>query len=119
MPLGEIQVVPVKDEFGTVFVVNMIAQHNFKSVENPVALRYQALADCFRKLGEWIESYRIAKGLMVRPDTIGEVSIHMPRIGCGLAGGSWDKVELLIGTMLFDYEVFVYDLEGVGVPKRP
>lgn len=115
MPLGEIQVVPVRDEYGTIFVVNMIAQHNFKSVNNPVALRYQALADCFRKLDEWIRSYKIAKGLMVRPDPVGDVTIHMPRIGCGLAGGSWDKVELLVGTQLFEYDVFVYDLEGVGV----
>jgi hypothetical protein len=110
MPLGEIQVVPVKDEHGTLFVVNMIAQHNFKTKDNPVALRYQALADCFRKLDEWIKSYRMARELMARPSRIGDVSIHMPRIGCGLAGGSWDKVELLIGTMLFEHDVFVYDL---------
>jgi hypothetical protein len=117
MPLGEIQVVPVKDEFGTLFVVNMIAQHNFKTKDNPVAVRYQALADCLRKLDEWIKSYRIAKGLMIRPDSIGEISIHMPRIGCGLAGGSWDKVELLVGTVLFDYDVFVYDLSKTNLPE--
>lgn len=110
MPLGEIQVVPVKDEYGTIFVVNMIAQHNFTTEDNPVALRYQALADCFRKLDEWIKSYQIAKGLMARPDRVGDVTIHMPRIGCGLAGGSWDKIELLINVLLFSHDIFVYDL---------
>jgi len=111
MPLGEIQVVPVKDEYGTILVVNMIAQHNFKCAENSVALRYQALADCLRKLDEWIKSYKLVKSIMIRPKLVEEVSIHMPRIGCGLAGGQWEKVQLLIDAMLFNYDVFVYDLE--------
>lgn len=111
LPLGEIQVVPVKDEHGTIFVVNMIAQHRFASDENPVALRYLALASCLKKLDEWIKSYKITKEIMVRPNLVGDVSVHMPRIGCGLAGGSWDKVELLIDTMLFEHEVFVYDFK--------
>lgn len=110
MPLGEIQIVPVKDEHGTIFVVNMIAQHNFKTVDNPVALRYHALADCFKKLDEWIYSYKVTKELMIRPGRVGDVSIHMPRIGCGLAGGSWDKIELLINVLLFSHDIFVYDL---------
>lgn len=113
LPLGEIQVVPVKDEHGTLFVANMVAQHEYGS-KDQIPLRYQALADCLKKLDGWIQSYQIAKGLMVRPDSVGDVTIHMPRIGCGLAGGSWDKVELLIGTTLFEYDVFVYDLDMTG-----
>ena len=36
----------------------------------------------------------------------------MPRIGCGLAGGTWDKIEPLIQSNLSDKEiaVTVYDL---------
>jgi len=116
LPLGEIQIVPVKDQNGTLlFVVNMIAQHNFKTPQNPVAVRYQALADCFRQLDGWIKSYKVAKGIMIKPDKLGKFSIHMPRIGCGLAGGSWDKVELLVGTVLMDYDVFVHDLDKTGM----
>jgi hypothetical protein len=38
--------------------------------------------------------------------------IHMPRIGCGLAGGSWDQVEPLLETHLAraGFNVWVYDL---------
>jgi len=25
-----------------------------------------------------------------------ETSVHMPRIGCGLAGGKWEKIETII-----------------------
>ena len=25
-----------------------------------------------------------------------DASIHMPRIGCGLAGGTWDKIEPIL-----------------------
>jgi O-acetyl-ADP-ribose deacetylase (regulator of RNase III) len=38
-------------------------------------------------------------------------SIHMPRIGCGLAGGTWDEVRQLVQEELADQEieVHVYD----------
>jgi hypothetical protein len=38
-------------------------------------------------------------------------AVHMPRIGCGLAGGTWDKIEPLIDENLADkgVEVTVYD----------
>lgn len=39
-------------------------------------------------------------------------SFHMPRIGCGLGGGSWARVEPLIRATLGDADVTVYDLEG-------
>ena len=37
----------------------------------------------------------------------------MPRIGCGLAGGDWNKVEKIINETLIDkgIEVYVYDLK--------
>lgn len=38
-------------------------------------------------------------------------SVHMPRIGCGLAGGKWARIEPLITRTLCarDVEVTVYD----------
>ncbi|WP_285749234.1 hypothetical protein [Lentzea sp. NBRC 105346] len=35
----------------------------------------------------------------------------MPRIGCGLAGGEWDRIEPLITSELVDHDipVTVYD----------
>jgi hypothetical protein len=37
----------------------------------------------------------------------------MPRIGCGLAGGTWDKIEPIIERTLLakGIEVVVYDLK--------
>jgi hypothetical protein len=37
-------------------------------------------------------------------------SVHLPRIGCGLAGGKWEKIEPLINKLLIDQglNVFVY-----------
>jgi hypothetical protein len=39
-------------------------------------------------------------------------SVHMPRIGCGLAGGAWDKMEPIIEEALIKegITVTVYDL---------
>ncbi|MFG2126703.1 hypothetical protein ACGFNV_02690 [Streptomyces sp. NPDC048751] len=40
-----------------------------------------------------------------------EASVHMPRIGCGLAGGKWSRVEPLIAERLVKRgaAVTVYD----------
>jgi O-acetyl-ADP-ribose deacetylase (regulator of RNase III) len=37
-------------------------------------------------------------------------SIHAPRIGCGLAGGEWSKVEKIINETCNGIDVFIYDL---------
>lgn len=40
-------------------------------------------------------------------------TIHMPRIGCGLAGGKWEKVAKIIKDVFLknNVDVFVYDLK--------
>jgi O-acetyl-ADP-ribose deacetylase (regulator of RNase III) len=40
-----------------------------------------------------------------------EASVHMPRIGCGLAGGKWEEIEPIITDELTSQgiEVSVYD----------
>jgi hypothetical protein len=91
--LGLVQLVQVEDHLS---VANMVAQHGYVSPGNPVAIRYDALAQCLSKLAG-----RLAQGTI----------IHMPRIGCGLAGGNWDQVEPLIQTHLVraSFDVRVYD----------
>jgi len=111
LPLGEIQIVPVKDEQGKLFVCNMIAQNGYVTKDNPVAVDYKALYDCFCKLNDWICKYISVRKLLVCPNHPESFSIHMPRISCGLGGGAWDKVEFIIKTTL-TYPVMVYDLEG-------
>lgn len=41
------------------------------------------------------------------------VSVHMPIIGCGLAGGSWDQIEPILSHELstFGVKTIVYDFE--------
>lgn len=110
LPLGEIQIVQVKDELGKLFVCNMIAQKGYVTKDNPIAVDYEALDKCFRKLNNWINKYEMVKKLLVYPNYPGSFTIHMPRLGCGLGGGSWEMIEFIIKTTLI-YPVFVYDLK--------
>ena len=38
------------------------------------------------------------------------VSVHMPRMGAGLAGGKWETIEAIVNEVLEGYPVTVYDL---------
>lgn len=91
--LGQTQFVNIS---ATITVANMIAQHGVGRGKRRV--RYRALAECLDKVCEY------AKNL--------GASVHMPRIGCGLAGGSWDEIEPIINKSLVDKGVraIVYDL---------
>ncbi|MBC9935005.1 macro domain-containing protein [Chitinophaga qingshengii] len=93
--LGKAQLVPVE---AGLWVVNVIGQHkiaNGKSGTPPI--RYEAVQEGLR------EVYAFA--------TTHQASVHMPRIGCGLAGGSWDKIAPIIEQELTDkgVQVTVYD----------
>lgn len=92
--LGAVQRVDIRAEPGLT-VVNMIAQDGYATRANPTALDYAALDVC---LHEYVRT---------RPD--GE-SVHMPRIGSGLAGGDWDQVAFLISEVLWMIPVTIYDL---------
>ncbi len=93
--LGEIQLVEVEKD---IWVANMIAQHKIKPYEE-IPIRYEAVAQCLEKLATFAKKY--------------DATLHLPRIGCGLAGGEWEKVEALIIKHLCekDLHVFVYDYE--------
>ncbi|WP_044208926.1 macro domain-containing protein [Flammeovirga sp. OC4] len=92
--LGNIQIIQVEEY---VYVCNMIGQRGMKTGSNGVPIRYEAVNDCLKKLSI------VAKDL--------DASIHMPRIGCGLAGGKWEKIEPIIENTLIDKKIttFVYD----------
>ncbi len=87
--LGEVQFVGVERDL---FVANMIAQ----TLGGKVPLRYEALRKCLHTVAS---AFRGA-------------SVHMPRIGCGLAGGTWAEVEPIIQETLCaaGVPVTVYDL---------
>lgn len=95
--LGEIQIIQVEKD---VWVCNMIAQHKTISKSSLVPpIRYEALEKCLEQL-----SYKLLEI---------NASVHMPRIGCGLAGGNWEEIEPIIERTLLkkDVEVYVYDFK--------
>lgn len=93
--LGAVQFVQVESDL---WIANVIGQHKIRKDENGnPPIRYDAVKQGLE------EVCAKAKEL--------EASAHMPRIGCGLAGGKWEKIEPLIGKTLIDSEinVTVYD----------
>jgi O-acetyl-ADP-ribose deacetylase (regulator of RNase III) len=100
--LGEIQLAQFVPH--DVFVANMIAQTHRS--EDGIPLSYVALRHCLEKLAA------IAR--------IGSCSVHMPRIGCGLAGGEWSEVSRIIMQTLciYNIDVKVYDLPAVKQPDE-
>lgn len=86
-------------------VVNMIAQEGVRSSTNPKPIRYEALEKCLDKVAEGCH------GLIGDSTTVKKrrVTIHMPRIACGLAGGTWGIVGPLVEDAFWDLEVYVYD----------
>lgn len=80
-------------------MANMIGQHGIKHGSSGPPIRYEAVAKCLEKVAE-------------KAKELG-ASVHMPRIGCGLAGGDWSKIEPLIEESLISsgIAVTVYDFE--------
>ncbi|MFB0628217.1 macro domain-containing protein [Streptomyces sp. AB3(2024)] len=92
--LGSVQVVRVRPD---VWVANMVGQRGIRTGSGGPPIRYDAVARCLAALGD--HAVELGAG------------VHMPRIGCGLAGGKWARIEPLITEALCarDVEVTVYD----------
>lgn len=103
--LGEVQWIFVDVDLA---VCNMIAQHGLYNPKNPVPLRYDALESCLNKLAEGVRAVAGTSDSTALERH--QSSIHMPRIGCGLARGDWGRVSELIAEILWDIDVYVYDL---------
>ncbi|UFR01063.1 macro domain-containing protein [Streptomyces sp. Go40/10] len=98
--LGAVQLVQVGPD---VRVANMIGQRGTRTGSKGVPVRYEAIDTALDRLAAEV----IELG----------ASVHMPRIGCGLAGGRWSRVEPLITERLVKrgIAVTVYDHgEGGG-----
>jgi len=93
--LGEVRFVRVENDL---WIANVIGQHKiYKDEHGNPPVRYDAISQGLAKTAEFAQE-------------IG-ASVHMPRIGCGLAGGTWDRIEPIIETTLSskNIEVTVYD----------
>ena len=97
--LGEVQFVQVEKD---ITVANMIAQRGIRSANNKVPLVYGSLQETLVIVAEYAAQMN--------------ASVHAPRFGAGLAGGSWEKIEYIINDTLIreGVPVFIYDL-----PDKP
>lgn len=103
--LGAVQFVQVEENL---WVANLIGQHNIKRKgqknikrkgQKNIPIRYEAIAEGMESVAQK------AKEL--------NASVHMPRIGCGLAGGKWENIEPIIEQSLLKNHIntTVYDFE--------
>lgn len=94
--LGAVQFVKVADD---IYVANMIGQQGiYKDSKGLPPIRYEAVRQCLKEVALFATKH--------------EASVHMPRIGCGLAGGKWELIEEIIKEELIakGIAVTVYDL---------
>jgi hypothetical protein len=80
------------------WVANLVGQRGTRTARSTgVPVRYEAIDTALARLAD--------------PVLALNASVHMPRIGCGLAGGRWDRVEPLIANRLTaqGIPVTVYD----------
>ncbi|WP_077800990.1 macro domain-containing protein [Streptomyces sp. JHA26] len=92
--LGAVQLVRVEPY---VWVANMIGQRGTRTGGKGAPVRYEAIDTALGRLA----GHAAELG----------ASVHMPRIGCGLAGGTWSRVEPLVTERLVrqGISVTVYD----------
>ncbi|MFB6479598.1 macro domain-containing protein [Streptomyces virginiae] len=92
--LGAVQFVHVRAD---IWVANMVAQRGMRTGSGGPPIRYEALERCLNSVAEHALAHN--------------ASVHMPRIGCGLAGGNWERIEPVIDKTLGarDVATTVYD----------
>ncbi|WP_329024997.1 Appr-1-p processing protein [Streptomyces sp. NBC_00690] len=95
--LGAVQFVQVGPYL---WVANMVGQRGMKRGSKGSPVRYDAIDTALAAVAE----EAVERG----------ASVHMPRIGTGLAGGVWSRVEPLIVERLIarNISVTVYDHDG-------
>ncbi|GHJ42693.1 Appr-1-p processing protein [Catellatospora sp. TT07R-123] len=77
--LGAVRLVPVAPDL---WVANMVGQRGIRTGSGGPPIRYDAVERCLAALAGHAE--RLG------------ASVHLPRIGCGLAGGKWSQIEPII-----------------------
>ena len=100
--LGSVMVIPVEDD---ILVANMIAQQGIYPDDSGLPpIRYTAVRAALTAVND----------LAVKINA----TLHMPRIGCGLAGGRWDDIEKIIKDVV-TVDVTVYDLKSnINTPNK-
>lgn len=101
--LGEVQFVAVEP---ALWVANMLGQHGIREAGAAPPIRYEAVQAGLSKVAQFAQLHN--------------ATIHMPRIGAGLAGGNWESISQVIGEELCarGIPVTVYDLTAETTPIK-
>ena len=91
--LGAVQLVEVEPEL---WVANLIGQEGVAHRAARPPVRYEAIRTGLGRVAAFAEEHG--------------ATIHLPRIGAGLAGGDWTTIEGIIEDTLGHLDVTVYDL---------
>ena len=91
--LGSVSFARASDK---IIVANIIGQYYTYPRDGKIPLDYEALEKGFKFI---IEIFKMHK----MPFTV-----HMPKIGCGLAGGDWNRVEEIIKNTFINSNIEVY-----------
>jgi O-acetyl-ADP-ribose deacetylase (regulator of RNase III) len=92
--LGEVQFIQVTPD---ICVCNMIGQHGTKWAGKIPPIRYDSIINCLNQV------YKKA--------LVDNLTVHSPRFGAVLAGGSWQTIETIMkSTMTVD--TYVYTIES-------
>ena len=84
--LGQVLMVKVVDDL---WVANLVGQVGIHAKAGVRPVRYEAIAEGLERVAEFAQQQG--------------ASVHIPRIGCGLAGGKWEEIEPIIErTLLFE-----------------
>ena len=103
--LGQIQICKAEED---IYVCNMIGQRDVGGFiidgEFIPPVRYEAIKECLLRVRERVRN---------------KVSVHMPLIGCGLAGGSINNIYYIIDDVFegTDISVTIYCLSDDDVKK--
>ena len=93
--LGNVQFVKATDD---IWIANMIAQRDIKTdKDGHPPIRYSYVTKCLKRVAQFAKTHN--------------ASVHMPRIGSGLAGGEWSEIEEIINNTLITHQIetTVYD----------
>lgn len=91
--LGEVQLVEIEDNR---YIANCATQNNYLP-RGVCHADYVAIKTCMEK----VKNFAIENNL----------TVAIPKIGAGLAGGDWNKIEGILNEVFVDHDVSIYTLE--------
>ena len=106
LKLGMVQIIQVEP---TTWVANIVAQNGIDKEASSRLVSYDALAVGLYNVRLFLAKAKSKDNL--------DITVHMPRVGCGLGGGKWECIEGIIRGELRNRHIFVYDLSKKDATK--